>query len=72
MFDWLQNIISSVTDFFSGFIDSIVKFFEYLTFAKNYALQLINFLPPWLKAFAIITITVSVIYLVVGRDSGGD
>ena len=72
MFEWLQGIISSVSDFFNGFIDSTVKFFEYLSFAKDYALTLVGFLPAWLKAFAIITITVSVIYLVIGRDSGGD
>ena len=70
-FDWLSDIIESVFDWFTDFLENLMNLFEYLGQATELTGSLIASLPPWLQIFGTITITVSVIYIIIGRSSGG-
>lgn len=70
-FNWLIDTITTLFDFVSDFISNIFTFFEYLSISTVGASQLVSSLPYWLKGFGTITITVIVIYLIVGRKAGG-
>lgn len=70
-FDWLSDVIESVFDWFTGFLEKTMNLFEYLGQATELTGSLIAALPPWLQIFGTITITVSVIYMILGRSSGG-
>lgn len=55
----------------------IMSFFEMLSMALRYIAHIVNIsittittLPNWIKIFALITILISVIYFVLGRESG--
>lgn len=70
--DWIKNIIDSVVDFFTGFIENLVLLFKYIGIAANMAYDLIAGLPDWLQVFGTVTIVVSVIFMILGRETGGD
>lgn len=70
--DWIKNIIDTVVDFFTGFIENLVLLFKYIGIAANMAYDLIAGLPDWLQVFGTVTIVVSVIFMILGRETGGD
>lgn len=70
--DWIKNIIDSVVDFFTGFIENLVLLFKYIGIAASMAYDLIAGLPDWLQVFGTVTIVVSVIFMILGRETGGD
>lgn len=70
--DWIKNLIDTVVDFFTGFIENLVLLFKYIGIAANMAYDLIAGLPDWLQVFGTVTIVVSVIFMILGRDTGGD
>lgn len=70
--DWIKNIIDSVVDFFTGFIENLVLLFKYIGIAASMAYDLISGLPDWLQVFGTVTIVVSVIFMILGRETGGD
>lgn len=70
--DWIKNLIDGVVDFFTGFIENLVLLFKYIGIAANMAYDLIAGLPDWLQVFGTVTIVVSVIFMILGRETGGD
>lgn len=70
--DWFKNIIDTVWGFLTGFIENLVLLFKYIGIAANLAYQLIAGLPDWLQVFGTVTILVSVIFMILGRETGGD
>lgn len=70
--DWIKNLIDTVFGFFSGMIDNLTLLFKYIGIAANLAYDLIAGLPDWLQVFGTVTIVVSVIFMILGRDTGGD
>lgn len=70
-FDWVSEVIESVFDWFSDFLENLLNLFEYLGQAVELTGSLIAALPPWLQVFATITITVSVVFIILGRSTGG-
>lgn len=79
MFEMLNNFFSSVSDviekivsFFRGFLDGMVTFFKIIPNAVNTVTSWVESLPTVLKVFAVVTLTISVIYLILGRDTGGN
>ena len=45
---------------------------EYIGLASTTAYNLVASLPTWLQAFATATILVSILYLILGRETGGN
>lgn len=70
-FEGISSTINAVVDFFQGLVENFLMFFEYLGVATTTAYNLIASLPSWLQAFGSICILVSVLYLILGRDEGG-
>lgn len=71
-FDWFSEIISSVFDWFSGFLENTMNLFKYLGAALELVTGLIVELPFWLQVFGYITVAVSVAFLALGRETGGN
>lgn len=71
-FEWLGDALSSLWDFLSSTFENLSTFVKYLANAVSLAYEIIATLPTWLQGFAIITLLVSLVYLIVGRSTGGD
>lgn len=65
----LFDSFSTIFDFIQNLIDKLVSFFKLVGTGVAYATQVIGTLPTWLVVFAAAGITVSVIYLIVGRNT---
>lgn len=70
-FDFIVNTIKTVWDFFTSILTNTAKMLDYITVVANLAYSLIASLPLWLKSFATITIFISILYLILNRESGG-
>lgn len=71
-FEWLGDAFSSLWEFLSSTVENLIIFVKYLANAVSLAYEIVATLPTWLHGFAIITILVSLVYLIVGRSTGGD
>lgn len=69
--NWLIDVIDSVFDWFTDFLENLMKLFDYLGQAVELTGGLIAAMPTWLQVFGTITITVSVVYVILGRSTGG-
>ena len=70
-FDWVSDVIESVFGWFTDFLENTMVLFKYLGQVTELTGGLITSLPGWLQIFGTITITVSVVYIILGRSSGG-
>lgn len=71
-FAWLIDIFRNIWEFITGLIDSLLLLFDYVGMVANMCYSIIDGMPSWLKVFGTITIVVSVLYLIVGRQTGGE
>lgn len=79
MINFLSSIFDSITSFFQQiadliqhFISDIVTFFGYLKIVPSLVQKFTSFVPAPYLIFISITVTVSIVYLIVGRSTGGD
>lgn len=70
-FDWIVNTISSLVEFLWTLIKGLIQLISLLPLAVNLLTNSIGVLPSLLVAFATATITISVIFILVGRSAGG-
>lgn len=69
-FTFLINAIKTIFGFVMNIFKAIAMLFEYLITIVNLAFTAILTLPPYIQAFAYITIAISIIYIIVGRNTG--
>ncbi len=69
-FSTLINIIKMLFDIIMDFFSTIGMVFKYLITIVNMAFNVIATFPPWIKAFAVITLSISIAYFVIGRNAG--
>lgn len=69
-FTWLINTIKLLFSFIMNFFKAITMLFNYLITIINLAFTTILTLPSYIQAFAYITIAISIIYIIVGRNAG--
>lgn len=69
-FKWLINAVKLIFTFIMNFFKAITMLFNFLINIINVAFTTILTLPPYIQAFAYITIAISIIYIIVGRNSG--
>lgn len=69
--DWITNFFTSIWDFFTGFLDKMLIFFDYIGYAATLCYEFVASFPVWLQAFGILTIVISILFMVLGRDTGG-
>lgn len=69
-FTWLINFLKDLYEFLMTMISGLILAFKYLFKMMQMALDIILDLPDWLQAFGIITISITVMYFVIGRNAG--
>lgn len=69
--DWFTEIFDTIFGFFSSLIDNFVQLFKYIGLAASTAYSLVDSLPPWLQAFGTATVLISVLFMIIGRSTGG-
>lgn len=69
-FSWFVNLLKEVWHFFQSFIDNTLLLFKYIGKISSMAYTFIDSLPSVIKVFGLLTISVSVIYIIVGRNVG--
>lgn len=70
-FEWIINTVTMVIDFFISFVDSLTLLLKYLGVVANICYACVASLPSWLQTFALITVAVCILCMVLGRNSGG-
>ena len=69
--DSISSMLGTAWDFLTGLVDNFIQLFEYLGVAAGLAYNLVGSLPTWLSAFGLATILISVIFMILGRQTGG-
>lgn len=70
-FDWIVDIVTSLWSFLESFFRGLTDLFRIVPQAISYLTSSLGYLPSTLIVFATLTISISVIYLIVGRNTGG-
>lgn len=70
--DGLVGVIESVYGFFSGLVNNFILFFQYLGISMTTAKNIVSTLPDWLQVFGTVCLTICVLYMILGRETGGD
>lgn len=73
----LLNGIKNIIGMFKSIFDMIMSFFKILILMFQYLVKILTILgdialssPLWLKTFILLTTAISVIYLILGRNTG--
>lgn len=69
-FKWLIETITMLFEMLMSVFETIGMIFRYLITIIDIAFDTIRTLPSWLSAFAIITISISIAYIIIGRNVG--
>lgn len=69
-FKWIITFIKLIYNFFINIIKGVITAFRYLITIVQLAFTTIATLPDWLIGFAIITISICVLYFIIGRNLG--
>ena len=69
-FTTLLDIIKMVFDIIMSIFETLAMVFRYLITIVNLVFNTILTLPSWLQAFAIITVSISIAYFLIGRSVG--
>ena len=67
---WFIDAIKMIFDIIMNFFDTIGMVFRYLFTIVQIAFTTITTLPSWLQAFALITVSISIAYFLIGRSAG--
>ncbi len=69
-FKWFISTIKLLVGFVMDFFKTIALVFTYLIKIVELAFNAIFTFPPMIKAFAIVTIAISLCYFLIGRNTG--
>lgn len=69
-FEWLATLFQIVIDFVVNLIENLIAFFQLIPSVLVFVGSAISYLPSSIMIFATVGITVSVMYLILGRDDG--
>lgn len=79
MIDLLHSFFASIAEFFqtvwnfvSFIFGELIDFFRMVGSAVSFAFSIISFIPSIYLAFGIAMLLVLIIYIIVGRNAGGD
>lgn len=70
-FTWFVDLVTSLVSFLWSLIEGLLRLISLIPTAVTVLTNSIGYLPSILAAFAAATITISVIFIIVGRDEGG-
>lgn len=69
--DFIINTITTVWDFFMGIIENLIMLVKYLGIVAKLCYSTLATMPTWLQAFGTLTIVVSILFVILGRETGG-
>lgn len=69
--DFIYNTVTSLWDMLVGFVQNLILLLQYLGVVANICYSAIATMPGWLQVFGTVTVIVSVLYMILGRSSGG-
>lgn len=67
---WIISFFKEIWEFLESLISGLILAFRYLFIIVELAIKTIGNLPDWLQAFGIITISITAMYFVIGRQAG--
>lgn len=71
-FEWFTDVINTIYDFFTSLIENIILLYKYIQIAFNICISFIDSMPTWLNAICFATVSISVLFLIIGRSTGGN
>ena len=69
-FKWLIQTIKTTFSILMTIFQTIAMAFNYLLQIVNIVINLIATLPVFIRAFALITLAISITYFIIGRNAG--
>ena len=69
--DFIVSTIKTLWDFFIGLIRNSGTMIKYLGIALRICNSAIASMPTWIQAFGTLTITICILFVILGRDTGG-
>lgn len=73
----ILNAFSTIINFFKLIFSMVMSIFKTIAMVFRYLLTIVNLafdsillLPEWIKAFAVITLSLSIAYFLIGRSGG--
>lgn len=69
-FTWLIDTIKMLVGIVMSIFNTLVMVIRYFIVIVGIAIDTIVNLPDWLKGFAVITISISIAYFLIGRNAG--
>lgn len=70
-FEWIVNLFSSIFTLIESTLQGIAGLFKALPSVITYLVGSVSNLPSTLVVFALLTISISVVYLIANRQTGG-
>lgn len=69
-FKWIIEFVKTAWNFVQTIVEGIAQAFTILGRIITLTTQTILTLPSWIQAFMLITITITIIYFIIGRQTG--
>lgn len=69
-FLYIQDILNSVIEFFKGFINGLVHLFQLFPKITSLTTHAIGAVPSIFAVFITLTVSITIIYIIVGRNVG--
>ena len=70
-FEWFSNLCTTIFDFFNSLVENLIFLFKYLKLAFDIAISFVDSMPTWLQTVCFVTISVSLLFIIIGRSTGG-
>lgn len=67
----IVNFIGTAFDLIKSFVHQLGLLLTALVKVTNIVKDTILYLPDWLRVFATLTLTICIVYLILGRNKGG-
>lgn len=69
-FEWIIEFFKTVWGFIQNIFSAITVAFDIIARIITMSFEYILTFPVWIQGFLIVTITISVVYFIVGRSAG--
>lgn len=69
-FNWIVDIVTSLFSFLGTLIEGLLNLAKALPQAISMLTESVGYLPSTLAVFATLTVTICVLFIVLGRDGG--
>lgn len=71
MLETIKNILQSIADFIGSIVTGLSKIIDLIPIAVSYLTNGIGLMPSWLIGIATLTVMLTIIFIIIGRNAGG-